>query len=294
VGLGAWVEGARPRTLPASIAPVVAATGLAARLGHLVVARALLAAVVALALQVGVNYANDYSDGVRGTDERRVGPVRLVGQGLASPLAVRRAAFAAFAVAGVAGLVLASETSWWLLALGASAIAAAWLYTGGPRPYGYAGLGEVFAFAYFGLFATLGTLWVQACALTLAGWLVAVALGFAISAILLVNNLRDLEGDAGVGKHTLAVRLGDGATRVLFVALIAGAVVLAAVAGSMASRTPLAGVLVGAVGAAFAVPALAPVVRAERGPRLVASLAASGRLTLALGVALAAAAVWLR
>lgn len=282
--LAQWVQGARPRTLPASVAPVVAGTGLAAHLGHLDVPRALAAAVVALALQVGVNYANDYSDGIRGTDATRVGPVRLVGQRLASAPAVRRVAFIAFGVAGVAGLVLAVLTSWWLLVVGASAILAAWLYTGGPRPYGYVGLGELFVFVYFGLVATVGTVFVEARALTAASWLVGAALGLATSAILTVNNLRDRDGDAVAGKHTLAVRLGERSTRWFFALEVLAAGVLAAVAAWMATGRPLAAGLVLAAGALVAPAALGPVLRGATGRALIAALAASGRYVLALGV----------
>lgn len=287
--VGEWIAGARPRTLPASVAPVVAATGIAAHLHHVVAVRAILAAVVALALQVGVNYANDYSDGIRGTDHARVGPVRLVGQGLASPARVRAAAVMAFGVAAVAGVVVAAETSWWLVAIGASAIAAAWFYTGGPRPYGYAGLGEVFAFVYFGLLATLGTLWIQIHALPADGWLLGVGLGLAISAILLVNNLRDVDGDRLAGKHTVAVRLGEATTRTLFVILVMGSVVAVAVAAWLASAHAVTVGAVALVGVLAAPSAIGPVVRGAKGRPLIASLAATGRLTLGLGLAFALA-----
>ncbi|ACU54544.1 1,4-dihydroxy-2-naphthoateoctaprenyltransferase [Acidimicrobium ferrooxidans DSM 10331] len=290
--VGAWIAGARPRTLPASVAPVLAATGLAAHLHHAVVLRAILAAVVALALQVGVNYANDYSDGIRGTDQARVGPVRLVGQGLASPAHVRAAALGSFAVAAAAGVVVAAETSWWLLVIGASAIAAAWFYTGGPRPYGYAGLGELFAFAYFGLLATLGTLWIQVHALPADGWILAIGLGLAISAILMVNNVRDVDGDRLAGKHTLAVRLGESTTRALFVTLVAASVVAVALATWLATDRLVAVAAVAVVGLVAAPSAIAPVVGGAKGRPLVASLAATGRLTLVLGLAFALAA-WL-
>lgn len=214
-----WIAGARPRTLPAAIAPVVIGTALAG--ASWMPLHALLALVVALALQVGVNYANDYSDGIRGTDRTRVGPVRLVGQGLVPAKVVRAAAFACFGIAAVAGLLLVGLTGhWWLLLVGASAIAAAWLYTGGPRPYGYAGLGEVFVFVYFGLVPVLGTLYVQTDTITLGAVSASVGVGSVITAILVTNNLRDIPTDAKSGKHTLAVRLGDARTRRTFVGLI--------------------------------------------------------------------------
>ncbi|MFT3860838.1 1,4-dihydroxy-2-naphthoate polyprenyltransferase [Micropruina sp.] len=217
-----WLEGARPRTLPAAVSPVVAGSGIAAYSGGFTLGPALLCLVVALALQVGVNYANDYSDGVRGTDADRVGPMRLVGSGSAEPAAVKRAAFASFAVAGLTGLTIVALTQlWWLLLVGAAAIAAAWFYTGGTRPYGYLGLGEVFVFVFFGLVAVGGTVLVQLGHTTPATWAAAVTIGSLACAILVANNLRDLRGDAAVGKRTLATRLGDRGTRWFFAALVA-------------------------------------------------------------------------
>ena len=215
-----WVEGARPRTLPAAVAPVVVGTGAAICVDGFVAWKALVALLVSLALQVGVNYANDYSDGIRGTDAVRVGPFRLVGSGAATPGAVRRAAVAAIGVAVCAGLALAATTSWWLIAVGAAAIAAAWLYTGGPRPYGYAGLGEVFVFVFFGLVAVCGTTYVQVGRVTGQSILVAVPVGFLACAILVANNLRDIPTDVASGKRTLAVRIGDEGTRRLYAALV--------------------------------------------------------------------------
>ncbi len=217
---GQWVEGARPRTLPAAVAPVAAGTGAAAMAGGTVWWKALLALGVSLALQVGVNYANDYSDGVRGTDAERVGPFRLVGSGAAGPGAVRRAALLSFGVAAGLGLVLAATSSWWLLLVGAAAIVSAWLYTGGPRPYGYAGLGEVFVFVFFGLVAVCGTTYVQLGRVTRSSILAAVAVGLLACAILVANNLRDIPTDTAADKHTLAVRLGDAGTRRAYAVLV--------------------------------------------------------------------------
>ena len=205
-----WLEGARPRTLPAAIAPVAVGAGLAAWYAAFDALLSLLALVVAIALQVGVNYANDYSDGIRGTDRVRVGPVRLVGQGLAAPRAVKAAAFCCFGVGALAGLVLVWLCGqWWLVLVGAASIAAAWLYTGGPRPYGYAGLGEVFVFVFFGLVPVLGTVYVQVLGIGLADVVAAVGVGLLACAILVTNNLRDIPSDTDAGKRTLAVRIGD-------------------------------------------------------------------------------------
>ncbi|MGC9155133.1 MAG: 1,4-dihydroxy-2-naphthoate polyprenyltransferase [Ferrimicrobium sp.] len=228
--LAEWVEGARPRTLPASIAPVLGATGLAIGVHHFRPLLAVLAGVVSLALQVGVNYANDYSDGIRGTDEDRVGPLRLVGSRLASPRAVRLAAVVAFGVAGVAGVVICAIVSWWLLLVGAVSIVAAWLYTGGKHPYGYYGFGEVFVFIFFGLVATLGAYYVQVLAVSPAAIAVAVGFGSFITAILVANNLRDIPGDTQSGKRTLAVRMGDGPTRIFYTVLMLVGVAMFALA----------------------------------------------------------------
>ncbi|HEX2894519.1 MAG TPA: 1,4-dihydroxy-2-naphthoate polyprenyltransferase [Marmoricola sp.] len=218
-----WIEGARPRTLPAAVAPVLAGTGVAAWSRHEVWWKAALALVVSLLLQVGVNYANDYSDGVRGTDDARVGPLRLVGSGVAAPAAVKRAAFLCFGLAAVVGLVLAATTAWWLVAVGALSILAAWYYTGGTKPYGYLGLGEVMVFVFFGLVAVLGTQYVQAEEVTWAGLFAAIAIGALACAILVANNLRDIPTDTVSGKHTLAVKLGDDRTRMLYGGLVSAA-----------------------------------------------------------------------
>ncbi|MCU1431680.1 MAG: 1,4-dihydroxy-2-naphthoate polyprenyltransferase, partial [Actinotalea sp.] len=222
-----WVAGARLRTLPAAVAPVLVGTGAAAELGSASVGRALLAAGVALALQVGVNYANDFSDGVRGTDAHRVGPLRLTASGAARPANVRAAAVVALAVGALLGLALVAVSGhWWLLAVGALAIAAAWGYTGGRRPYGYRGLGEVGVFVFFGLVAVLGTTYTQADRISWAAGAGAVGVGLLACALLMVNNLRDLPTDAATGKRTLAVRVGDHRARRLYVAFVAVAVLL--------------------------------------------------------------------
>jgi len=202
-----WIDGARPRTWPASLVPVLVGT-LAIRPESLRWNRMVAAAVVALAMQIGTNYANDYSDGIRGTDATRVGPVRLVGQGLAAPASVRRAAVACFAIAGLVGLWLCSLTSWWLVLPGIAAVVAGWLYTGGPKPYGYLGLGELFVFVFFGLFATIGSGYVQDQHVPVLLWLASIPVGLLATALLEANNLRDISGDRLSSKRTLAVRLG--------------------------------------------------------------------------------------
>ncbi|MDO5501886.1 MAG: 1,4-dihydroxy-2-naphthoate polyprenyltransferase [Actinomycetia bacterium] len=221
-----WLAGARPRTLPAAVAPVLIGTGAAMVLQRHSFGLALLALVVAVSLQIGVNYANDYSDGIRGTDADRAGPDRLVGGGRAKAENVKIAAFGFFFIAALAGLALvALSSAWVLLLVGALAILAAWRYTGGENPYGYRGLGEVYVFVFFGLFATLGTLWTQARTLTFAGIVGAIGVGAIASAILVANNLRDIPTDIEHGKRTLAVRLGDRRTRLLWGALIVVSVV---------------------------------------------------------------------
>ena len=209
-----WIAGARPKTLGAAIAPVIVGTAFAGYDAELV--NFSLALIVALALQIGVNYANDFSDGVRGTDDDRVGPIRLVGSGLAKPEAVKRAALLSFSIAALAGLILSARTEWYLLIIGALAIIAAWTYTGGPKPYGYQALGEVSVFIFFGLVATLGTYFVQVGSISLPVILAAISMGLLATAILNVNNLRDLERDERSGKRTLAVRLGAARTRTLY------------------------------------------------------------------------------
>lgn len=211
-----WVLGARPKTLPAALAPVLVGVALAGE--NFSWAPALLALIVSLALQIGVNYANDYSDGIRGTDEVRIGPVRITASGIASPKSVKRAAFLSFSIAAIAGFLLAAQSSWWLVGIGASAIAAAWFYTGGKNPYGYLGLGELFVFIYFGIVATVGTFYVQTLEITRASLIAAIPVGLNACLILAVNNIRDRAQDEKVGKRTTAVRLGDRRARNLAVA----------------------------------------------------------------------------
>ncbi|HRC46249.1 MAG TPA: 1,4-dihydroxy-2-naphthoate polyprenyltransferase [Ilumatobacteraceae bacterium] len=274
-----WLLGARPRTLPAAVVPV--ALGAASAVGEAdpVWWRVAPALIVSLALQVGVNYANDYSDGVRGTDEVRVGPVRLVASGLAAPGAVKRAALAAFGVAAVAGLLLASVTSWWLLVVGAAAMLAGWGYTGGPKPYGYLGLGEVFVFVFFGLVATAGTTYVVCQRLTSVAWLAGCLAGCLACALLVVNNLRDIPTDREVGKRTLAVRLGDRLTRTFYFGLLAAAMVL--VAALALTGRPLAALGLG--GALVAVPAIRAIRGGAKGAALIPVLGATGKVQLATG-----------
>jgi len=240
--------------------------------------RALLALIVALALQIGVNYANDYSDGIRGTDEARVGPVRLVAAGLAPPREVLTAAAASFAVACLAGFVLAATTAWWLLALGAAAVVAAWTYTGGRHPYGYRGLGEVAVFAFFGLAAVVGTAFVQVRSLTWLAFAAAVPVGLLACALLVINNLRDIPSDTLAGKRTLAVRIGDPRTRLLYAGC---ALVPFAAAALIAVVRPLTLLTLAAI------PLALPPVRAVRagagGPALIGALGQTGRLQLAFG-----------
>ncbi|GGK83408.1 1,4-dihydroxy-2-naphthoate octaprenyltransferase [Sphaerisporangium melleum] len=275
-----WLAGARPRTLPAAVVPVAVGTGVAISYGGAVWWRALLALFVALLLQIGVNYANDYSDGVRGTDEQRVGPLRLVGSRVATPRSVLIAAFACFLAAAVAGLVLVVVTrAWWLLAVGALAIAAAWFYTGGARPYGYRALGEVSVFVFFGLVAVAGTTYVQLERLPWQAVAAAVPVGLLACALLVVNNLRDIVTDGPAGKRTLAVVLGDARTRALYVCCL---LVPFVVALALAFAQPFAAVTV------LALPlALRPAVTVRQGatgPSLIATLQQTGRLQLVFGL----------
>ncbi len=274
-----WLEGARPRTLPAAVAPVLAGTGVAAFLDSAVWWKASLALVVALALQVGVNYANDYSDGIRGTDADRVGPLRLVGSGVATAAHVRRAAFLAFGVAAVVGLVLAVTTAWWIVLVGAVCIVAAWFYTGGEKPYGYLGLGEVMVFVFFGLVAVTGTTYVQTGSFPLASLYAAVGIGALACAILVANNLRDIPTDREVGKRTLAVVLDEERTRYLYAFLVGLAVV--ALVGVALETTWLA--LLAVVFLVPAVPALRLVLGGTTGRGLVPVLQRTGTAELVYG-----------
>ncbi|VEG45717.1 1,4-dihydroxy-2-naphthoate octaprenyltransferase [Mycolicibacterium flavescens] len=279
-----WVEGARPRTLPNAIAPVIAGTGAAAWLQAACWWKALLALAVAVAMIVGVNYANDYSDGIRGTDDVRAGPLRLVGSKIATPRAVLTAAVVSLAVAAIAGLVLAAVSAPWLLAVGAVCIAGAWLYTGGSKPYGYLGLGEVAVFVFFGLVAVLGTQYTQALRIDWVGAAIAVAMGSMSSAVLVANNLRDIPTDKESGKITLAVRLGDARTRLLYQLLLVVAFALTLV---LMLATPWAAV--GLVAMPLAVRAAAPVRRGRGGKDLIPVLRNTGLTMLVWAVALALA-----
>lgn len=279
-----WISGARPRTLPNAVAPVLAGTGAAAWLGAAVWWKALLALAVAVALIVGVNFANDYSDGIRGTDDERTGPARLVGSRLAAPRSVLAAAVVALSVGSLAGLVLALASAPWLIAVGAACIAGAWLYTGGSRPYGYAGFGEAAVFVFFGLIAVLGTQYTQALRVDWVGVVLAVATGALSTAVLVANNLRDIPTDARSGKLTLAVRLGDARTRVAYQALLglAGALTLV-----LMLATPWCAA--GLVAVPLALRAAAPV-RAGRGGReLIPVLRDTGLAMLLWAVAVALA-----
>ncbi len=280
-----WLAGSRPRTLPAAVSPVLAGTGVAAYVEEIGWWQAALALVVSLALQIGVNYANDYSDGIRGTDDERVGPMRLVGSGAAQPGAVRRAAFLAFGVAAVAGLVLAAATAWWLVAVGALCVLAAWFYTGGSKPYGYLGLGEVMVFVFFGLVAVVGTTYVQTESWEPAAVFAGVGVGALACAILVANNLRDIPTDTVAGKRTLAVRLGDARTRALYVVLVALAV---AAVVAVAAATSWC-VLVGLGFLVLAAPAARVVLGGARGPALIPVLQQTGLAELAWSVLVSAA-----
>ena len=299
-----WVAGARPRTLPAAVVPVLVGTAVAAGLQHggtltrpgtfnehihvglkgLIVWRALAAAAVALFIQIGTNYANDYSDGVRGTDDQtRVGPLRLVGSGLRSPSSVKKAAIASFGVAALAGLALAAATTWWLLLVGAVCFAAGWLYTGGPKPYGYYGFGELFVFVFFGLVATVGSTYVQLEWIPWLAWACAVPVGALATALLVVNNLRDIPTDAVAGKKTLAVRIGDRRTRVLYVVLMVVPYLAIPVIAGLGTRW-VAIVAFGAILLAQK-PVLA-VIEGAKGPALIPVLAGTARVQLVYGLLL--------
>ena len=279
-----WITGARLRTLPAAVSPVIVGTGAAAAVGSAVLSRAALALVVALSLQVGVNYANDYSDGVRGTDDSRVGPLRLVASGAATPRSVLTAAWLAFLVAALAGIALVVlSQQWWLLGVGALAIVAAWYYTGGSRPYGYRGLGEVSVFVFFGLVAVVGTTYVQVGRVTASSVISGIAIGCLACAILLANNLRDAPTDAATGKRTLAVFLGSRRTRILYLLLVATAYALA-LALTFGGR---AWSWLALLSAPLAVKASLPIVQRARGVDLIPVLRDTGLTQLAYAALLA-------
>ncbi|MBY6539700.1 1,4-dihydroxy-2-naphthoate polyprenyltransferase [Rhodococcus sp. BP-349] len=275
-----WLEGARPRTLPNAIAPVVAAAGAAAAAGDVTWWKAPVALLVSVALIVGVNFSNDYSDGIRGTDDDRVGPIRLVGSRLATPSAVRGAAVACFALAGVAGLVLALTTAWWLVLVGVVCIAGAWYYTGGSKPYGYSGLGEIAVFVFFGLVAVLGTQFVLTDRVDLVGLACAVAMGCFSSAVLVANNIRDIPTDTEAGKLTLAVRLGDARSRGLHAALLGVPFLVSLL---LLLHSPWA--VLGVVAFPLAWRANAPVRTRQQGLALIPALRDSGLAMLVWAVA---------
>ncbi len=280
-----WLAGARPRTLPAAISPVVAGSAIAFFEGGFSLLRAALALVVGIALQVGVNYANDYSDGIRGADAARVGPVRLVGSGLARPATVKVAAFGCFGIAGLAGVALVwVSQQWWLLAVGAASILAAWYYTGGKRPYGYFGLGEVFVFVFFGLVATCGTGYVQTGQVSLALLLTGIGMGALACAILVANNLRDIKGDHAVGKRTLATRIGDRRTRGLYLILIAVSAVMIMIVAGLTSWWALLGL----VGLIAIIAAVRIVITGGTGRDLISVLKATSLAELITSLGLAA------
>jgi 1,4-dihydroxy-2-naphthoate octaprenyltransferase len=266
---------------------VAVGTAVAAAEGQVIWWRAVCALVVAVALQIGTNYANDYSDGIRGTDNQRVGPLRLVASGLKTPGEVRRAAIAAFGVAAGAGLALAAAAGWWLILVGAACVAAGWLYTGGPKPYGYLGFGELFVFVFFGLVATAGTAYVQLERLTGLAVAAGVPVGLLAVALLIVNNLRDIPGDSRSGKKTLAVRVGPGPTRVAYAVSVLAP--FGAVLGLAASR-PAALITLAAL--PLAIPPVRSVLRGADGPDLIPVLAETARLQLAFG-ALLTAGLWI-
>ena len=282
--LAQWISGARPRTLPNAIAPVIAGTGAAAWLHGALWWKALLALAVSVSLIIGVNYANDYSDGIRGTDDERAGPLRLVGSKVAAPRSVLAAAIISLVFAAVAGVALALVSAPWLIAVGAACLAAAWGYTGGSRPYGYSGFGEVAVFIFFGLVAVLGTQYTQALRIDLVGVTLAVATGALSSAVLVANNLRDIPTDAVSGKMTLAVRIGDARTRVLYQALLGLAGILTV---ALMRATPWCAL--GLLAVPLAVRAAGPVRRGQGGRDLIAVLRDTGLTMLVWSVAVASA-----
>ncbi len=284
-----WVEGARPRTLPNAVAPVVAGTGAAAWLHAAVWWKALLALTVALAMVVGVNFANDYSDGIRGTDDDRAGPVRLVGSRLAAPRSVLAAAVVSLTIGAVAGLLLTLFSAPWLIAVGALCIAGAWLYTGGSKPYGYAGFGELAVFVFFGPVAVLGTQYTQALRVDWVGSVLAVATGALSAAVLVANNLRDIPTDALAGKITLAVRLGDAGTRRLYIGLLLLAALLTL---TLLVASPWCAA--GLVSAPLAIRAARPVLSGRAGRELIPVLRDTGLTMLVWSITVAVALAFAR
>ncbi|WP_342318962.1 1,4-dihydroxy-2-naphthoate polyprenyltransferase [Corynebacterium mayonis] len=283
-----WFEAARPHTWPNAFAPVIVGTGAAAALGGAHLGRAFLALIVAWALIVGVNYANDYSDGIRGTDDDRTGPTRLTGSKLARPEQVKLAAFVSFAVAGVFGLILSVEAgAVWLVLVGALCIAAAWFYTGGTKPYGYSGLGEVAVFIFFGLVAVLGTEYTQAGFVTVTGLLCAVAVGAISASVNLVNNIRDISTDQASGKHTLAVRLGDERSRRVFTILT-----MAPFAVSLLLSFSYLPTLFALAPLPLALASIMKVRRGAQGAELIPVLGANGKAMLAWSLITAVGLGW--
>ena len=288
--LNLWIKGARPKTLPAAVAPVLVGSACAFLESSVaqVWGNSFLALIVSLALQVAVNFANDYSDGIRGTDLDRVGPMRLVGSGAKQPIEVKRAALVAFSIAAVFGFWLAAVTSWWLLVVGVACIAAGWFYTGGSKPYGYYGFGELFVFIFFGVVATTGTTFVITQTVTPTSIVASIAVGCLACALLVINNLRDIPGDTLAGKKTLAVRLGDKQTRRMYFAMLA---ITALATIQMAIDRPT--VFIGLFGLLAAIPAIRKVAQGALGIELISVLGATGRtqmltaLTLSIGLALA-------
>ena len=278
-----WIQGARPKTLPAAIAPVVVGATCAQLESSTQNSwlNAVFALVVSLALQVAVNYANDYSDGIRGTDKNRVGPLRLVGSGAKKPADVKRATFLAFGVAAVFGFVLATTTSWWLLLVGVFCFLAGWFYTGGKHPYGYLGFGEVFVFIFFGVVATMGTTFVINKQLTLVSFFASVVVGCLACALLAVNNLRDIAGDKISNKKTLAVRIGESGARKFYISLfiVAGfAVILISLSYSAA--------LIAMLGLAAAVKPIKRVYAGATGADLIDVLVMTGRVQILVAISL--------
>ncbi len=282
-----WVEGARPRTLPAAVSPVLAGTGIAVNAHSFVWWKALLALVVALTLQVAVNYANDYSDGIRGTDTNRVGPLRLVGSGASTAAQVKTAAYAGFGLAAVTGAVLAATTSWWLIVVGGVAIVAAWGYTGGAVPYGYRALGEVSVFVFFGLVAVVGTSYVQTGSFVVGAWWAGAGVGALACAILVANNVRDIPSDVVVGKRTLAVVLGDRGSRILYGALLG----IAAAALVAVGATVTWWALLGLMAVPLAMHALSVMRRGATGPALIPVLRDTGLTELVYAAGLLAGCI---